>query len=152
MLTVILALQACSPVASLQPAAPCDDSIVRAADVPPALTSRGITDAVGSGDTWFLPPAQGNFAQDVRWFDGQYFLKLGVWSLAPVAPVITIRWVGTGQAQGSASSSPTTEGLPGPLPTTLYFPQPGCWDVTAQGATGKAHVRISFDESARQRK
>lgn len=145
-------LGACSPVATVPPPEPpCDDAVELAANLPPALVSRGIDAAVGSGDTWLLPPSQGKWAQDVRWFGGEYFLKIGVWTLSTHAPVITVRQIGNALARGTSSSSPTGEGLPGPLPTTLRFPAPGCWDVTAQGVNGSAHVRIFFDTSARDR-
>lgn len=139
-----------STMTSTEP--PCNDSPELASQVPAALVARGHSTAVGSGDTWFLPPAQGKLSQDVRWDGTSYFLKVGVWTLASTAPLITVQQVGGKGGQGSASSSPTGEGLPGPLPTTLRFPAPGCWEVTAQGTDGRAQIRISFDASARDRR
>jgi hypothetical protein len=147
-LVAVASLWACSPFEATDPA--CDEAVDVASTIPAALAARGVKAAVGSGDTWFLPPATGRWSQDVRWNDGQFFLKLGVWSLSSEPPVITVRKVGA-KVTGSAASSPTSEGLPGPLPTTLRFPSTGCWEVVGQGATGTARARIRVDESARGR-
>lgn len=109
------------------------------------------THGVGSGDTWFAAPARGTWSQDVRW-DGQaYYTKIGIWTSRTEPPSLAIRQIGGAKVSGSASFFPTSAGLPGPLPTRLRFPTVGCWEVTAQGITGSATIRIRFDESAKER-
>lgn len=89
---IALGLGACSPVSTVTPTEPpCDDSVAFAAELPAALVFRGVDAAVGSGDTWFLPPSQGKWAKDVRWFGAEYFVKIGVWTLSRQAPVINVR-------------------------------------------------------------
>lgn len=152
-LLIATALAACSP--AVTPALTertCDEAIELVYELPPELVSRGNTVAVGSGDTWFLPPSRGKWADDVRWDAGEYFLKLGIWTLSSQPPNTIVQEVGGSQGRGKASFFPTSAGLPGPLPARLTFPTPGCWDVTAVGVTGRAHARIWFDASARDRR
>lgn len=131
----------------------CDETMELVRDLPPELTSAGDVVAVGSGDTWLLPPSEGNrWSQDVRWDGNAYFLKLGIRTLASVPPAIEVREIGGAHANGKAEVFPTSKGLPGPLPTRLTFPHPGCWDITVIGVSGRAHGRIAFDASARDRR
>jgi len=147
---MISSLGGCGPVTTKQSDVPlCDDALHPSAEPPSVLATRGSW--VGSGDTWFAAPATGTFSQDVRW-DGQtYFVKIGMWTLTTQQPEVAVRQVGGAGGSGTASSSPTTAGLPGPLPTTLRFPTVGCWEVLAQGLSGLAAARISVDESAKTR-
>ena len=133
--------------------ASCDETMELVRELPPELTSAGDVVAVGSGDTWLLPPSEGNkWSQDVRWDGNTYFLKLGIRTLASLPPSIEVREIGGAHANGKAEVFPTSTGLPGPLPTRITFPHPGCWDITVIGVSGRAHGRIAFDASARNRR
>jgi len=140
LLAVALLALACGPAV----AEPCDDAI-HPVPAPPAMAAISQDMAVGSGDTWFFPPTTGTLSQGVHWDGKQYFMKLGIWTTMSRPPVVTVtRRDGT---LGSASFSPTSAGLPGPLPTSLMFPSVGCWDVKAEGATGIATAVIKVDPS-----
>ena len=94
-----LSVSACAPAAE-----PCDDAI-HAVLAPAGLAGIGHEMAVGSGDTWFIPPTTGTWSQDVHWDGNQYFMKLGIWTAQPQSPVVMV--VRKDGALGSASSSPT---------------------------------------------
>ena len=138
----VVAASACT-VTNTGPTEPCDDTIQVVA-APPGLSAIGHDRAVGSGDTWFIPPTTGTFSEGVHWDGKQYFMKLGIWTSMGRPPDVTVKRT-DGRATGRSSFSPTSAGLPGPLPTSLMFTSVGCWNVDAQGVTGRATavIRVS---------
>lgn len=124
---------------------PCDDAIHPVA-APAGLSAIGHDQAVGSGDTWFIPPTTGTFSPEVHWDGKQYFMKIGIWTSMAQPPMVTVSRT-DGRASGSASFGPTSAGLPGPLPTSLMFTSVGCWNVDAQGVTGRATAVIRVSTS-----
>ncbi len=126
----------------------CDDAVEPAVTVSlPPNAPQGVL-YVGSGDTYFMGTAGSRWGQMVQYFRSSYYMKAPIYTLDSQAPRITIARL-DGPGAGRAESNPTTEGLPGPLPTSLYFPSPGCWQVTARGRTGVAtiHVRVALRRS-----
>ena len=45
--------------------------------------------------------------------------------------------------EGRIEFAPTSEGLPGFLPTGIYFPGPGCWRVTAVLGGDTATINVA---------
>jgi hypothetical protein len=146
----LLALVACEPSGSSAlpsgstrpPAGACDDTIsAAAATASPPAGAPAASAYFGSGDTWFMGLPGYRWGQSVQYFSGSYYTKVGIYTLDSHPPRVTVRRT-DGQQTGHAEFSPTGKGLPGPLPTGLYFPTAGCWDVMARGSSGSAGIRV----------
>jgi hypothetical protein len=139
---LVALLTACSHAATPTSPAACDDAVRPQTDIPPAMAQAGFARAVGSGDTWFIAPSGREWSSSVVLDpQGGYSLKIGIWTSMDHAPAITVHQV-DGPGIGTATTVPTSNGLPGPLPSNARFKTAGCWDVTAQGATGRATARV----------
>src|SRR5438552_13930821 len=132
----LLALVACGPSASsglprTSPSASaggvCDDTISAAASsASPPAGAPAANSYFGSGDTWFMGLPGYRWGQSVEYFKGSYFTKVGIYTLDSQPPKVTVRRT-DGRQIGHVEFAPTGKGLPGPLPTGLFFPTAGCW-------------------------
>lgn len=132
----------------------CDDRISTVEPVPPALAEQGITRAVGEGEMWFIAPLLDSWGEVHHRDDKHgYRAKLPMWVGREELPAVSVDHL-TGDAQAVVSLSPTTEGLPGPLPASVTFPEDGCWEIraTAGGDTAVIRLRIpaTLDEQTPQ--
>jgi hypothetical protein len=73
-----------------------------------------------------------------------YQLKIGMWTSSPEPPEVSVAQIDGEKTTGNITLGPTSAGLPGPLPSTAHFPSPGCWEITARGATGIAFARVNI--------
>ncbi|MGI8627182.1 MAG: hypothetical protein ACR2J5_11530 [Geodermatophilaceae bacterium] len=101
-----------------------------------------MTQGVGVGDLWFFAGTSGRWGDVVihngTAFQGKFPMWVGIDELPAVAVVRT-----TGDPlEGAMSLSPTSEGLPGPLPAGAVFPTPGCWQITATLGTDTAQITV----------
>lgn len=124
----------------------CEDAVQSGAsdsDVHSSLPPGPSRVYVGRGDTYFIGRIGLRWGQSVEYSQNQhtYFLKVGIYTLDSHLPKVTVKRA-DGQGTGRATLKPTTEGIPGPVPTEIYFPAPGCWNVTAQGTTGLARIYV----------
>nr|WP_168512744.1 hypothetical protein [Streptomyces sp. S1D4-11]QIY99193.1 hypothetical protein HEP87_41195 [Streptomyces sp. S1D4-11] len=55
-------------------------------------------------------------------------------------PHVSVEGIGGTTGTGRADLSPTSEGVPGPVPMEVELPGPGCWRVVAEGSEGTAHI------------
>jgi hypothetical protein len=141
-LLVVLLLSGCSAMNNdSQLGTPCDDTVRATTQLPPAMAAPGRS-GVGEGDTWFIAPTRGTWSELVQWDGETYYLKLPIWTARDDPPSVTVRKVTDAQATGTVSFTPTSQGLPGPLPTGIRFPSPGCWEIAAVGTTGRAQIRL----------
>ncbi|MEU4539648.1 hypothetical protein AB0G15_32815 [Streptosporangium sp. NPDC023825] len=133
------------PVPAPSVLAACDDSVHPARDLPRALRDDGITQAVGASDIWFVAPdepAWGASAQSLGAGKG-FYLKRPLWTSSAKLPTLTVTAIGS-QATGKASLTPTSEGLPGPLPMGIEFSSRGCWKITATAEKGQAEITVKI--------
>lgn len=127
--------------------APCNDVIDASKAAPrPSGAPANVPIYLGSGDTFFMgnPIFQGRqrrWGDDVELSRGVFGMKIGIYTMDSQPPRISVTR-SDGGAAGSYSSSPTSRGMPGPLPTSLYFPTAGCWKIEAQGRTGFASIEV----------
>ncbi len=155
---MVLAMNGCgddgsppsSPPPARSPAETCDDEVVPSGAVPPALRTRldaqGITAVTGEGVVWFIAPLSATWSEVVRDEGDGPTAKIPLWvDRDGPLPTITVRREGGGEEQGSASSSPTADGLPGPVPTRFTFPGEGCWVVEATAGGDVARFRVSIE-------
>jgi hypothetical protein len=143
---------ASSPPPTPAPAGTCDDEVVPSEAVPPSLRARldaqGITAVTGEGAVWFIAPLSATWSEVVRDEGDGPTAKIPLWvDRDGPLPTITVRRDGGGGGgeQGSASPSPTADGLPGPVPTRLTFPGEGCWVVEATAGGDVARLRVSIE-------
>ena len=122
----------------------CDDLVVEPSPkqtprlIPPDVP---VGTYVGSGDTWFIGNPGHRWSESVDFFRGSYYLKVAIYDLSSQLPSVTVRRT-DGKSTGHAELTPTSRGMPGPIPTGLYFPTTGCWDVVARGSTGRAEIYV----------
>lgn len=136
---------------STPPPSSCDDLIVEASPpvnprLEPPDTPSGSEVFTGSGDTWFRGLIGHRWGESVEFFNGMFYTKIGLYTLGSRPPNVTVQRI-DGKGTGHAEFSPTGRGLPGPLPTGLFFSTPGCWQVVAKGSTGTAIVHVRVAES-----
>jgi hypothetical protein len=124
------------------PNEPCSDLIDAnaAAPSPPGPVASDVI-YLGSGDTFFRG-LQGRRWGDVEYWGGAFHTKIAIWTLDSHPPKVSVIRL-DGLATGAAEFAPTSEGLPGPLPTDLSFPTAGCWKVEARGTTGVASIQVN---------
>jgi hypothetical protein len=97
---------------------------------------------IGSGDTFFIGTQGMCWRENVEYWGGAFHMKIAIWTLESQPPQVSVIR-SDGSATGGAEFAPTSEGLPGPLPTTLTFPTAGCWKVEARGTTGFASIEVN---------
>lgn len=129
------------------PGTTCDDEVVPSDTVPPAIQERldaqGITGVTGEGAVWFVVPTSATWSAVVQDEGDGASAKVALWvDRDGPLPAVTVRRAGGGPERGSASSSPTADGLPGPVPTRLTFSGEGCWVVEAAAGGDTAHFRV----------
>ena len=125
---------------------PCDDMITsaQAAPTPPNdLQPSAQRIFIGSGDTFFIGTLGMRWSDNLSFDNGAFHMKIGIYTLDRQPPRVSVVR-SDGRARGSAASSPTSQGLPGPLPTTVTIPTRGCWTVEARGASGSAVVQVDI--------
>jgi hypothetical protein len=110
------------------------------ASPPPRPAPSGEVD-IGSGDTFFMGTDGQRWGKNVEFYGGAYHMKVGIYTLASQGPDVSVLR-SDGRVTGLAELAGTSEGLPGPLPTELTFPTPGCWKVEARGQTGFASIEV----------
>lgn len=149
MLALGVTLAACgSDTTTTPPAGECDDRVEPTIEVPAPTRARlaehGITAVVGEGDVWFVAPVAPHWSALVTAEGDAFGAKLALWvDRAGPLPAVTVRALGDGPDAGTATPSPTADGLPGPVPVGVRFPAAGCWAVEAQGRDGTARVVIA---------
>ncbi|MET7334982.1 hypothetical protein [Nonomuraea sp. NPDC005650] len=121
----------------------CDDTIRAAKELPPALLDAGIERAVGESDIWFIAPDDATWGASVEPAGSGFYAKRPLWTSSDQPPSVTVTAVGT-DAKGQARLSPTSEGLPGPLPMGVNFPARGCWKITATSEKGRAEIIVKI--------
>lgn len=104
-----------------------------------ALDGGGVF--IGSGSTFFSVTAGHRWRESVVYTDKTYQAKVGMYTLDSKPPNVTVRRI-DGPGVGRAEFFPQIQGLPGWLPTIVYFPSAGCWDVTARGTRGEATIHV----------
>ncbi|MEV6986979.1 hypothetical protein AB0M95_37765 [Sphaerisporangium sp. NPDC051017] len=119
----------------------CDDGIRVAKDLPRDLVDLGVTRAVGEADIWFIAPDEPTWGGSVVRSGDGFYVKRPLWTSSAKPPSVTVVASGSG-ATGEATLSPTSEGLPGPLPMGVHFPSRGCWTVTATSEKGRAEIVV----------
>jgi hypothetical protein len=102
---------------------------------------------IGTGDTFFMGTRGFRWSDNVQFYGGSFQMKIGIYTLDAHPPAMSILR-SDGQGTGSAQFAPTSQGLPGPLPTGLSFPTVGCWKVEARGANGLAAIVVNVQGSA----
>lgn len=127
--------------------ATCDDEVVPSDAVPSAMQERldalGITGVTGEGAVWFVVPVSTTWSAVVWEEGGEATAKIPLWvDRDGPLPAVTVRRADGGPGAGSASSSPTADGLPGPVPTLFTFPGEGCWVVEAAAGGDVARFRV----------
>jgi hypothetical protein len=118
----------------------CNDVAEPVAANPPRVASAGEA-FIGNGSTFFVVTAGHRWRENVTFEQQTYQAKVGVYTLDSKPPRITLRRV-DGPGVGRVEFFPETGGLPGWLPTRLYFPSVGCWEVTARGTKGQAKIFV----------
>ncbi len=119
----------------------CDDRVTPTPEPPPAALSDGLLDGVGSGDIWF-------FAGEGRWGDvvipaaAGFQGKFPMWVGQDELPSVSVVSAGGDMPEGTVEMNETTDGLPGPLPSTVRFPSQGCWTVTATLGEDTAQITV----------
>lgn len=94
------------------------------------------------GDIWFFA------GQMERWGDAVipeasgFRGKFPMWVGGNELPIVAVVHTDGDPAEGIVSLDPTAEGLPGPLPSSLMFPLPGCWQVTATLGMDSAQITV----------
>ena len=128
-------------VDTTEAAAACDDRMTPTPEPPPAALSDGLSEGVGSGDIWF-------FSWDGRWGDrvipeGPGFQgKFPMWVGQDDLPTVSVVSAAGDLPEGTVEMNETTDGLPGPLPSTVRFPSRGCWTVTATLGEDTAEITV----------
>lgn len=126
------------------PTMPCDDTITRekAAPEPPNVLQPSVERVfIGSGDTYFIGTVGRRWSENLDFYNGAFRMKIGIYTLDSHPPKVSVVR-SDGRARGDAASTPTSQGLPGPLPTSVTLPTKGCWTVEARGASGSATIRV----------
>lgn len=95
---------------------------------------------VGTGKLYVLAPVEGTWGDAAEQRAGGFYLKLGLWVGTDQRPEISVRSIDGGK--GRVEQSPTADGLPGFLPTGVFLPTAGCWQVIAR--VGADVVEIQF--------
>ena len=121
-------------------AGPCDDAVGPTAPNPPVAPAAGQV-FVGSGSAFFIGTAGHRWRENVVYEHNTYFSKIGIYTLDPRPPAVTVRRV-DGPGVGRIDFAPTSQGLPGWLPTGVYYTSPGCWEVIARGTKGQATIHV----------
>ncbi|MFI7230485.1 hypothetical protein ACIBO5_45365 [Nonomuraea angiospora] len=134
---------AARPDAEREAPAVCDDTIRAAKEVPRELLDDGIERAVGESDIWFIAPDDATWGASVEPAGNGFYAKRPLWTSSDKPPSVTVTAVGT-SAKGEATLSPTSEGLPGPLPMGVRFPSRGCWKITAASEKGRAEIIVKI--------
>ena len=129
------------------PSEPCGDLIdaSTAAPSPPVPVSSGEI-YIGSGDTFFTGTAGRRWSENVEYYGGVWHMKVGIYTLDSHAPTVSVAR-SDGLATGQAQFAPTSQGLPGRLPTGITFPTAGCWKMEARGTTGFAGIEVNVQAS-----
>jgi hypothetical protein len=121
----------------------CDDSVTTTGEVPSTMHSQGVTRGVGAGSVWFIDPGTPRWSDRVEKRDGGAWAKLPLWVGSSRLPDVTVVGVHGTKGKGGAEMTPTSDGLPGPVPMGVTMPGPGCWRVTATGQSGSASITVN---------
>ena len=124
------------------PSGACDDLIQGWASPPPPGALPGVV-YVGTKDTYFIGTVGFRWGDNVHYLKSEksYYMKVAIHTLETHLPKVTVKRV-DGQGQGRAQLSPTSDGIPGPVPTGVLFPTPGCWEIAARGSAGVARIYV----------
>lgn len=156
---VLLATAACSEQqstasASPSPSAPpstsssplskevCDDAVVPVSRPPAKLSRQGLK-VVGQGGIWFIAPLTNSWSDLLERQGATRRGKFPLWVDQKTLPHVSVQGVRGTPGTGRAILTPTSEGLPGPVPMSLELPGPGCWQVTAKGTGGTARILLN---------
>ena len=112
----------------------CDDRIELTEDPPVAAQFDGLERGLGEGDIWFFASASGRWGNVVIHNGTDYQGKFPMWVGKDELPTVSVASTSGFTVEGSVSMNPTSEGLPGPLPSTVVFPSPGCWRLASGNA------------------
>lgn len=121
----------------------CDDRIELVDEPPAAARADGMTDGVGSGDIWFFAPAVERWRDVVIPAGTGFHGKLPIWVGTDELPAVSVVRMTGDPLEGTMTLSPTSDGLPGPLPAGAVFPSPGCWQVTATSGADTAQITVA---------
>src|ERR1700730_14481014 len=113
----------------------CDDTEGPPAAQPPIAPSDAAEIFVGNGSTYFFGRSGARYRESVAYHQATTYAsaKLPIYTLESNPPSLSVHRL-DGEGTSGFRSVPTTGGLPGPLPTVVYFPSPGCWEVAAHGS------------------
>lgn len=120
----------------------CDDRIALVDEPPAAARADGMTDGVGSGDIWFFAPAVERWGDVVIPMEAGFQGKLPMWVGTDDLPAVSVARMTGDPLEGTMTLSPTSDGLPGPLPAGAFFPSPGCWQITATSGADTAQITV----------
>jgi hypothetical protein len=141
----LLVAAACGSSPGAAPA--CADEVTPSTDLPSGFAERveehGITAVVGAGDVGFAAPVTGRWSDLLEEGGDGAGAKVALWvdHEGPV-PEVDVRREGSDE-RGSATTTPTADGLPGPVPTRVSFPGRGCWEVSVTGSDGPVAIRFA---------
>lgn len=123
----------------------CDDGQSISGMPPPELVADlGVEDdprVAGEGSIFFIAPAFGTWGESAERRGSETYLKVGIWINDTNEPEIAVISE-NGLDPGSVEFAPTSAGLPGFLPTGIYFTGPGCWDVVATLGSDTAAINV----------
>lgn len=131
-----------SPSASRPGETVCDDEVVPDPR-PPAKLSRGGQQAVGSGGVWFIAPRTHSWSNILERQGAVRRGKFPLWVDQRSLPQVSVEGVRGTAGTGRAHMTPTSEGVPGPLPMSVELPGPGCWRVTVTGGGSTARILLN---------
>ncbi|GAA0583673.1 hypothetical protein GCM10010394_10610 [Streptomyces crystallinus] len=122
--------------------ADCDDDVVPDSRPPTKLSRDGQT-AVGSGSIWFIAPRTDSWSDILERQGAVRRGKFPLWVDQHAAPQVSVEGVRGTAGTGRAHMTPTSEGIPGPLPMSVELPGPGCWQVTVKGTGSTARILLN---------
>lgn len=125
--------------------AACDDRVDHSQEPPAEAQAAGLDSGVGTGDIWFYAGLVDRWGDLVLHDPGGGFRgKFAMWVGTDQLPTVSVVRAGGEPLKGSVSLDPTAEGIPGPLPSTVLFPSPGCWQVTATVGADSAQILVKL--------
>jgi len=126
--------QSCDDAESISGIPPAQLVADLGAEIPPRVA--------GEGRIFFIAPAVGSWADSAERRGTETSLKVGIWVNDVHEPEMSVTSEND-ENQGRIEFAPTSEGLPGFLPTGIYFPGPGCWRVTAVLGGDTATINVA---------
>ncbi|WP_329402376.1 hypothetical protein [Streptomyces melanogenes] len=131
-----------SPSTSRLSKADCDDDVVPVSR-PPAKLSREGQKAVGSGSIWFIAPRTDSWSDILERQGAVRRGKFPLWVDQRSLPQVSVEGIRGTAGTGRAHVTPTSEGIPGPLPMSVELPSPGCWQVTVKGDGSTTRILLN---------